>query len=98
MSRADRRRDRPDSIPPFAGDPSSLNEAFIDPDVEGLPAVVTIRIPGGDFPGEVRLYVRGTFETLIAYAVEPIEVGRHVRVATSRGARAARVEPTINGA
>jgi hypothetical protein len=70
---------------------------MIDPDVVGLPAVVTIRVPGGAAPGEVRLYVRGTYENLIAYAVEPLEVGRTVVVAASRGNRSADVEPTVNG-
>lgn len=69
-----------------------------DPAVVGRPAVVTIRIPGGAAPGEVRLQVRGTFECLIAYAVEPLEVGRHVVIAASRGNRAANVSPSVNGA
>lgn len=69
----------------------------VDQAVLGLPAVVTIRIPGGDAPGEVRVYVRGTYECLIAYAVEPFEVGRHVTVVTSRGRRAADVDPAGNG-
>ena len=69
-----------------------------DPAVVGRPAVVTIRIPGGAVPGEVRLQVRGTFECLIAYALEPLEVDRHVTVTASRGNRAATVAPSINGA
>ena len=77
--------------------PPLADEVLTDPAVEGLPAIVTVRIPGGSTPGEVRLYVRGTYESLIAYAVEPLEVGRHVVVVTSRGCRAAHVEPTING-
>jgi hypothetical protein len=72
-------------------------EAAIDREVVGLLAVVTVRVPGGRAPGEVRLFVRGTFENLIAYAVEPLDIGRTVVVTSSRGARAADVEPTING-
>jgi hypothetical protein len=68
-----------------------------DPAVVGLPAVVTIRIPGGRAPGEVCLFVRGTYESLIAYALEPLDSGRHVVVVASRGHRAADVEPTTRG-
>jgi len=32
--------------------------------------VVSIRIPGGESPGEVRVYVRGTYELFIAYTEE----------------------------
>jgi hypothetical protein len=85
------------SFPVVPDGPPLADEVVTDPAVEGLPAIVTIRIPGGSAPGEVRLYVRGSYETLIAYAVEPLEVGRHVVVVTSRGCRAAHVEPTING-
>jgi hypothetical protein len=80
-----------------AVEPPPAEKAATDPAVVGLPAVVTIRIPGGRAPGEVRLYVRGTYENLIAYAVEPLEAGRHVAVVTSRGGRAADVEPTTRG-
>jgi hypothetical protein len=65
--------------------------------VVGLPALVTIRIPGGSAPGEIRLFVRGTYESLIAYSLEPLDVGRHVAVVTSRGDRAVDVKPTTRG-
>jgi hypothetical protein len=68
-----------------------------DAAVEGLPAVVSIRIPGGRRPGEVRLFVRGTYEHLIAYSPEPLEIGRQVEVVTSLGKRAAEVRPTTRG-
>jgi hypothetical protein len=85
-------------MPAAPGDFPPALEVVTDPDVVGLPAIVTIRVPGGKVPGEVRLYVRGTYENLIAYAVEPLEVGRHVVVLASHGNRAARVGPTSNGA
>ena len=68
-----------------------------DSAIVGLNAVVTIRVPGGTVPGEVRLRVRGAFESVIAYSVEPLEVGRHVVVRASRGARAADVVHTTPG-
>jgi hypothetical protein len=77
--------------------PRLADEAFGDDAVVGLPGVVTIRVPGGSAPGEVRLYVRGTYENLIAYAVELLEVGRHVVVVASRGNRAVDVEYTTPG-
>jgi hypothetical protein len=83
---------------PPAGDGPALADAVVtDPAVVGRTAVVTIRIPGGQAPGEVRLFVRGTYEHLIAYAQEPLEVGRHVVVVVSHGTRAAKVEPTTHG-
>ena len=77
--------------------PPLADHEVTDAAVVGLPAVVTIRIPGGKSPGEVRLYVRGTYEHLIAYALEPLDVGRHVVVLTSRGRRAAQVGPATRG-
>jgi len=59
-----------------------------DPDVVGCRGVVTIRIPGGDEPGEVRVRVRGTFELFVAYTVEALNVGNRVLVNRSRGGRA----------
>ena len=80
-----------------AGDFGPAEPVITDPAVVGLIAIVTIRIPGGNTPGEVRLHVRGTYEHLIAYAVEPLDVGRHVVVRASRGARSADVEYTTPG-
>jgi len=97
MSRTGERGEDHCGLAAAAGGPPTPGRVATDPEVVGLPAVVTIRIPGGRTPGEVRLYVRGAYECLIAYALEPLEVGRHVMVVTSRGSRAAEVEPTING-
>jgi hypothetical protein len=98
MSDADRPVEPREAARTVLDDFPSAEPRVTDPAVVGRPAVVTIRIPGGAMPGEVRLQVRGTFECLIAYAVEPLEVGRHVVVTASRGSRAATVTPSINGA
>src|SRR5947208_2853058 len=72
---------RPPAAPPSAGAPA-------DPTVEGREGVVSIRIPGGESPGEVRVYVRGTYELFIAYTEEALNVGNRVLVRRSRGGRA----------
>jgi hypothetical protein len=91
--RAHTRGAKEHEVVPFAsGEPPAPDPVPTDALIVGLTAVVTIRIPGGAVPGEVRLYVRGTYEQLIAYAPEPLEVGRHVRVRASRGHRAADVD------
>jgi hypothetical protein len=94
MSSTGKRGGRQDAVVP-GGPP--LPETVTDAEVVGLLAVVTIRVPGGRRPGEIRLFVRGTYENLIAYALEPLDVGRTVSVAASRGGRAVDVDPTING-
>jgi hypothetical protein len=65
----------------------------VDPEVVGKVGTVLTRIRGGALPGEVRLPVRGTTETFIAYC--PVLVERHetVLVVHSRGERAVDVEP-----
>jgi hypothetical protein len=60
----------------------------VDTAVEGCQGVVTIRIPGGPSPGEVRVHVRGTEELFVAYTVEALNVGHRVLVERSRGDRA----------
>lgn len=65
----------------------------MDEEVVGKIGTVVTRIRGGDRPGEVRLRVRGTQETLIAYSAEPIERDETVLVFHSRGHRAVDVEP-----
>ena len=60
----------------------------MDTAVEGCRGVVTIRIPGGEAPGEVRVHVRGTYENFVAYTVEALNVGNRVFVQRSRGGRA----------
>lgn len=59
-----------------------------DSAVVGCVGEVLVRIRGGARPGEVAVPVRGTVESLIAYAEEPIERGATVLVVTSRGSRA----------
>jgi membrane protein implicated in regulation of membrane protease activity len=54
---------------------------------------VVVRIRGHVGPGEVAVPVRGTVETLIAYAEEEIDRGAQVLVVTSRGNRAVDVIP-----
>jgi hypothetical protein len=98
MSRIGGRPRDQDAVTDAPADSLSTDPVPTDPEVVGRPAVVTIRIAGGRVPGEVRLHVRGTYENLIAYALEPLEVGRHVLVHASRGGRAVEVGPTINGA
>jgi hypothetical protein len=60
----------------------------VDSAVVGCEGVVTVRIPGGEFPGEVRVLVRGTYELFVAYTVEALNVGNRVTVDRSRGGRA----------
>jgi hypothetical protein len=64
--------------------------------VEGLAGrtgQVTIRVRGGDRPGEVRLLVAGVPEHWIAYSTEPVDVGRDVLVLGERGPRQVDVVP-----
>jgi hypothetical protein len=63
----------------------------LDRAVEGCRGVVTIRIPGGESPGEVRVRVRGTYELFVAYTMEALNVGNRVVVDRSRGGRAVEV-------
>ena len=58
-----------------------------DEDVIGKEGIVLLRIPGGEVPGKVSVEVRGSRETFIAYAGEPIEVGCSILVFDSRGTR-----------
>lgn len=62
-----------------------------DREVEGRLGVVTVAVPGGALPGEVRVGVRGTVETFIAYADERLEVDTEVLVFRSRGPRSVEV-------
>jgi hypothetical protein len=54
---------------------------------------VTIKVRGGTLPGEVRVVVQGIAHYYIAYAEQPIPVGRQVLVINARGARQIDVEP-----
>jgi hypothetical protein len=69
-------------------EPGSFEGGPVDAAVVGCQGVVTIRIPGGESPGEVRVYVRGTYELFVAYTVEALNVGNRVFVHRSRGGRA----------
>jgi hypothetical protein len=69
----------------------------VDHAVVGRAGTVTIRICGGDRPGEVRVTVRGTVEQFIAYADLPLEVGQAVLVYRSRGHRDVDVMPDPSG-
>lgn len=70
----------------------------VDRAVVGRAGTVTIRIGGGELPGEVRIAVRGTVEQFIAYADVPLEVGQAVLVYRSRGHRDVDVMPDPSGA
>jgi hypothetical protein len=65
----------------------------VDREVVGKLGTVVTRIRGGELPGEVRVTVRGTHETLIAYSAAPVEQHETVLVFHSRGHRAVDVEP-----
>lgn len=65
----------------------------MDPEVVGKLGTVVTRIRGGERPGEVRVPVRGTHETFIAYSDAPIERDEPVLVFNSRGPRAVDVAP-----
>jgi hypothetical protein len=71
-----------------AGTPSLLLVTVV-----GLVGDVVVRVRGGGSPGEVVLVVDGQRETYLAYAHEPVPVGRRVLVIGDRGDRAVDVEP-----
>jgi hypothetical protein len=56
--------------------------------VIGEQGVVTTRIPGGDAPGEVQIFLRGGSESFIAYAPEEIGRGERVLILGRRPGRA----------
>lgn len=64
-----------------------------DPAVVGLEGDVTVRVRGVDLPGEVKVFVRGTYERFIAHSTAPIPVGTRVRVERGHGPRAVDVTP-----
>lgn len=68
-------------------------DAPADAEVVGRIGTVLTRIRGGDRPGEVRVFVRGTHETFIAYSDGPVERHETVLVFHSRGNRAVDVAP-----
>jgi hypothetical protein len=64
----------------------------MDGEVVGKLGTVVTRIRGGDLPGEIRVTVRGTHETFIAYSQTPVERHETVLVFHSRGHRQVDVE------
>lgn len=59
--------------------------------VIGEQGLVTTRIPGGDAPGEVQVYLRGGSETFIAYGTEPLARGVRILVIGRRPGRGVEV-------
>jgi len=59
----------------------------LDHAVVGRRGTVTLPIPGGVSPGEVRVEVRGTVEMFIAYCDVAMPMGTPVLVYRSRGHR-----------
>ncbi len=59
----------------------------------GKVGLVTVRVRGGELPGEIRLVVQGIPHYYIAYCGRALAVGEHVLVVNSRGARQLDVEP-----
>lgn len=59
----------------------------------GRTGLVTIRVPGGTRPGEVRLVVQGIPHHYIAYCREPLTIGTDVLVINDRGVQQVDVEP-----
>ncbi len=74
--------------------PKVMRMSYAGPDsVVGMPAYVTVAIPGGARAGEVLLRVRGGTESYIAYADQSVGVGAQVVVIADRGARTVLVAP-----
>jgi len=67
--------------------------AVSDAAVVGKVGDVLVRVRGGDAPGEIVTIVRGTRETFLAYAEDPIEAGSKVLVIGVRGPRSVDVLP-----
>ena len=65
-------------------------------DVVGRPGTVTIAVPGGDDPGEVRVVLAdGVAEQFLAWAADRLEVGSGALVVAWRGRRRVDVEPWL---
>jgi hypothetical protein len=64
-----------------------------DEEVVGQRGTVSVRIRGGDRPGEVLVAVRGGTESFIAFAEEEIARNEVILVYRSRGERAVDVTP-----
>jgi membrane protein implicated in regulation of membrane protease activity len=59
----------------------------------GKTGSVTMRVRGGELPGEVRVVVAGIPHYYIAYCNRPVPTGTPVIVVNARGARQVDVEP-----
>jgi hypothetical protein len=64
-----------------------------DQTLVGRRGSVTVRIPGGLRPGEIRLVVQGIPHHYIAFCPESAELGAHVLVIHNRGSLQVDVEP-----
>lgn len=58
-----------------------------DQSIVGAVGTVTRPIRGGRLPGEVRILDAGQPVLLLAYSVDPRELGERVRVTHNRGSR-----------
>ena len=65
----------------------------MDGELVGKLGTVVTRIRGGEQPGEIRVQIRGTNETFIAYSDTTVERYETVLVFHSRGNRAVDVAP-----
>jgi hypothetical protein len=70
-----------------AADEAPREGGMADDAVIGQVGTVLVRVRGGDLPGEIATTVRGTRETLIAFADAPLERGMQVLVVAIRGPR-----------
>ena len=68
-------------------------ELVTGPSLIGRTGSVTIRVPGGARPGEVRLVVQGIPHHYIAYCRVPLTIGTEVLVIDDRGTRQVDIEP-----
>jgi hypothetical protein len=66
-----------------------------DPAVWGLEGEITVRVRGVAQPGEVKVFVRGTYERFIAHSDVPIQLGARVLVQGNQGPRAVEVVPVL---
>lgn len=68
-----------------------------DDEVTGRSGTVTVRIRGGELPGEVQVSIRGGTESFIAYSDQEIARNETVLVYRDRGDRAVDVTPYPEG-
>jgi hypothetical protein len=77
--------------------PDGTGYSFADgDDVVGRPGIVTIAIPGGEEPGEVRVALAGgVLEHFVAWSADHLDVGAGALVVAWRGRRRVDVEPWL---